>query len=176
LIDDNEHNFTGKLEDWDERVFRAATKRGGTFTTYRRIGHEKKVFRTFPEALQDIRNVDQSLIYAVAPTGRFINLPRSLWNKYARIWIDIRGREVSTKLVPFRKLFPCLRKQYPANTRFAYVLTKNEAGEYAVYCGVIEISQNYDFQINRIIMTGDLMMHPEAVQVFPGIRKDQYRS
>lgn len=84
-----EHNFRGTADEWERRVFIAAVMHGGTFTTYRWRQREQRRFPTFREAIADIYREPQSMMYAHAPSGRFISIVAKRYNNYARLYLDL---------------------------------------------------------------------------------------
>lgn len=83
-ITGTENDFSGKLEEWEDRVFRAATLRGH-FTTTRKTTRgqvETHTHRYFSQAAVKAWFEPDMLVYAAAPTGRAVCLIRSRWHYY----------------------------------------------------------------------------------------------
>lgn len=84
-----EHDFTVGREEWERRVFDAATRfsvvemRGRGTRTYRE-------FLTFPEARSAA--TDRSVIYAAAPSGRSIVLDHKDWDAWLTRWVNTQQR------------------------------------------------------------------------------------
>lgn len=83
----NEHNFSGTQAQWEERVFRAATK----FRVHRFYGqgqHDSCECDTFEDAICTVGSVWQAMpdaritIYAITASGRFTLLPEPKWAEY----------------------------------------------------------------------------------------------
>ena len=81
-----EHDFTQSRTEWELTVFDRAVKTGH-FTTSRFLGQGKydiRKFRRFAAAVNDAGGPDstgRALVYAVAPTGRFVCVEPILWNE-----------------------------------------------------------------------------------------------
>lgn len=83
-----EHNFTGTLDEWEERVFRNATH----FNVYKRLGRgnsESKELKTFPEAVEFAKRDPLFLVYAVTASERFFCVERKNWDKYLTVWYEM---------------------------------------------------------------------------------------
>lgn len=92
----DEHDFTGKLEDWENRVFLHASK----FTVVigrSPFGRMRVEYETFPEALKDAGKTAafvkeqhwigcEPMIYAVTESGRHVMLAPIRWNHYLELW------------------------------------------------------------------------------------------
>jgi hypothetical protein len=96
-IDGTEHDFSGSLEDWEDRVFDAAAyftvvKGRSPFT------RERFTCGTFPQALEVCTKlqIDQTggpMIYAVTASGRHVMLVPEKWSYYLTRWVANRRRE-----------------------------------------------------------------------------------
>jgi hypothetical protein len=83
-------DFTGNLEDWEERVFRTAV----LFRVHRFYGMgatDRAELTNFREALTmcalELRKPGHRvMVYAVADTERWFLIPQDQWLKYLRIW------------------------------------------------------------------------------------------
>jgi hypothetical protein len=82
----NEHDFAGTSDQWEARVFRAAT----TFRVHRlyRNGHDSCEVDNFPDAIRTVGSVRhampgaRTMIYAVTASGRSTLLPETRWAQY----------------------------------------------------------------------------------------------
>jgi hypothetical protein len=82
-ITGSENDFNAKnLEEWERRVFRAASLQdGGHFTVWRKR-HEVQTFLNFPEAALQAGGDPTALVYAVTSTGRSFCVVRKQWQSY----------------------------------------------------------------------------------------------
>lgn len=84
----NSHDFTGSLEDWEDRVFLDATQ----FRLHRyfgKRGHDEAGFTNFAECVSIARalaSVYRVLIYAVTPAGRSFAVERKRWDHFLTLW------------------------------------------------------------------------------------------
>jgi len=86
----NDH-LTGKLEDWEEAVFRNASH--FQIVNYRQ--NKSMVRLNFHMALQEAGGDPENMIYAINPDDRFFCIPRAQWPKYLEIW---KNRHVRAEL------------------------------------------------------------------------------
>lgn len=84
-------DFTGLLEDWDDRVFTYADH----FRAHRFHGngkHDTLVTKDFAQAMvaadQAIRARQRVIVYAITSTGRYQALVPSRWDHYAKLWLE----------------------------------------------------------------------------------------
>lgn len=83
-------DFTGNLEDWEQRIFRDVE----LFRLHRYYGMgstDRAEVHDFREALKlavlELRKPGHRVIlYAVAKTGRWFQIPQDQWYKYLKIW------------------------------------------------------------------------------------------
>lgn len=87
-------DFTGNLEDWEARVFRDAMH----FRLHRFYGngnHDTAEVKDFREALTlaalEVKAERRVILYAVAATGRWFQLPQKQWLSYLRVWDKEHG-------------------------------------------------------------------------------------
>lgn len=82
--------YPNSLEEWEERVFRDAL-----YFTVVRFGYvsggEVCTLKTFPEAIYVAHQNERSLLYAVDTKGNGFCMPRKEYEKYARIWLALKG-------------------------------------------------------------------------------------
>ena len=93
-----EHDFTGTLEEWEERVILNANHFRVHRYYYARdfdvgwvTAHDSKPASTLPEALLLIYQQDSEyriLLYAVTKTGRSVCIPESKWDEVMAKWKD----------------------------------------------------------------------------------------
>jgi hypothetical protein len=76
-----EHDFTGTQEDWEDRVFIAAT-RAGHFNVVAARDKTTQTYPCFSDAALAAWNNLNLLVYAVAPSGRFVCCIRKRWKHY----------------------------------------------------------------------------------------------
>lgn len=86
-----EHEFNCTLSEWEVEVFRAAVIEG-YFKVYDAEAQASCEFETFPEALRCSHRLPRSLLYAVAATGRWVAVPRSLWNERAELYLEMMNK------------------------------------------------------------------------------------
>lgn len=86
-----DEDFTGLVEDWDDRVFRHAEH----FRVHRfsgRGGQDRVQTTEFPiamrAAIDALRAGYRVLVYAVTATGRYQALEQRRWNHYATIYLE----------------------------------------------------------------------------------------
>ena len=73
-----EHDFSLSCEEWQLRVFDAATM-FTAFTFRGRFKTRRQEFDQLPPAIEAARKDDRTCAYAVAPSGRSIVLDRADW-------------------------------------------------------------------------------------------------
>lgn len=94
-------NFTGLLEQWDDRVFTHADH----FRLHKFFGngqHERFTTKDFAQAMvaaADALKVPNQrvIVYAVTATGRYQALVPSRWNHYAKLWLEARRGDKKAK-------------------------------------------------------------------------------
>ena len=86
----SEHDFSGTLEDWEERIFRNAHH----FNVVR-FGHveggECCTTPDFAEAIYIAHSNPRSVLYAVTLAGRAFCMAKKDYEKFARIYLEGRG-------------------------------------------------------------------------------------
>ena len=84
-------DFTGNLQDWEERVFKEAE----LFRLHRYIGSaggisDRAELKDFRQALKlavlELRKGNRVMVYAVAKTGRWFQIPEKQWHQYLKVW------------------------------------------------------------------------------------------
>jgi hypothetical protein len=82
----SEHDFSGSLEDWEDRVFINAEH----FTVCRKVegkgGVETKRFARFEQAQGEAGDDPRALVYVVTASGRSVCLIRARWDHYRKLW------------------------------------------------------------------------------------------
>lgn len=102
-----DHNFTGLVEDWDDRVFNNADH----FRVHRFHGNgAHDTFEHESYAVAMVAAVDamkagaRVIIYAITDTGRYQALVPKRWVHYSKLWMErqdaIRAHGRGTKPVP----------------------------------------------------------------------------
>ena len=86
--------FGNTLEEWEERIFRAAAF-FGVVRYGVPAGSECVTVDSYPKALHLAYGQDRYLVYAVTLAGRAFCIPRSEYQKYARIWLSMTDRQPS---------------------------------------------------------------------------------
>ena len=85
-IDGTEHDFSGDLENWEDRVFEHASH----FTVVQGRSPFTRVrteYKTFPEArvIAEMSGIT-AMVYAVTESGRHVMLIRRRWPHYEQLW------------------------------------------------------------------------------------------
>jgi hypothetical protein len=87
-------NFTGTLDEWNDRVFNHAVEfRLHRFTAA--LGQSDMTVATFAEAMvravDAMKEGDRVIVYAVTESGRHVALEKERWGHYAKLWLDRTG-------------------------------------------------------------------------------------
>lgn len=90
-----DEDFSGLLEDWDDRVFRHADH----FRVHRYYGNgsnDRMETKDFGQAMCAADACLKTpgmrvLVYAVTATGRYQCLVQTRWEHYAQLWLDKRS-------------------------------------------------------------------------------------
>lgn len=85
-------NFTGTLDEWNDRVFRHAT----SFRLHKfdDDGQHDMTVTDFAQAMvvavDILKEGNRVIVYAVAETGRHVALEKQRWGHYAKLWLEMK--------------------------------------------------------------------------------------
>lgn len=86
-----DEDFTGMLEEWDDRVFIHADH----FRLHRFHGngeHDRAETKDFAQAMvmavDALKEGKRVLVYAITTTGRYQALQPQRWGHFAKLWLD----------------------------------------------------------------------------------------
>jgi hypothetical protein len=93
---DTSHDFSGKYDAWELRVFDSATS-FSCVTVYGGGRRDRAVFSDLPSAFNAARDMQRTCVYAVSGFGHGICLDRKLWDVWLERWNE---NQLSKKITP----------------------------------------------------------------------------